>query len=75
MGESLSKRKIVISAVNLFQGGPLTILNDNLKFLNDNFSNNYEIVALIHSKHLFNLTELNKIKFIEFPKSLIDFSC
>ena len=69
MGENLDKKKIIISAVNFFEGGPLTILKDNLKFANDVLSSNYEIIALIHKKELLDLNCLTKIEFIEFPRS------
>lgn len=69
MGENLIKKKIIISAVNFFEGGPLTILKDNLKFANDFLSANYEITALVHKKELFDLKHLTKISFLEFPKS------
>jgi glycosyltransferase involved in cell wall biosynthesis len=69
MGESIIKRKIIISGVNFFEGGPLTILKDNLKFANDYLSINYEVFALVHRIDLFNSVEFSKIHFIEFPKS------
>lgn len=69
MGENLNKKKIIISAVNFFEGGPLTILKDNLKFANDFLSFNYEIIALVHKKELFDLDYLTKITFLEFSKS------
>lgn len=63
------KKIIIISGVNLFQGGTLIILKDNLKYLNDYLANEFEIVALVHKKELFCPNEFNKINFIEFPKS------
>lgn len=69
MGENLIKKKIIISAVNFFEGGPLTILKDNLKFANDFLSSDYEIIALVHKTELLDLNYLNKISFLEFPKS------
>lgn len=69
MGENLIKKKIIISAVNFFEGGPLTILKDNLKFANDFLSSDYEIIALVHKKELLDLNYLTKITFLEFPKS------
>jgi len=69
MGEKFYKKKIIISGINLFEGGTLTILKDNLKFANDCLSNNYEVIALVHRIDLFNSGEFNKINFIEFPKS------
>lgn len=69
MGENLSKRNIVISAVNFFEGGPLRILKDNLRFVNESLSEKYNIIALVHSKDLFDEKKLNGITFVEFPKS------
>ena len=63
------KKKIVLSGVNLFQGGTLTILKDNLKYLNDFLAEEFDIVALVHKEELFCPKEFNKITFIEFPKS------
>ena len=66
----MHKQKIIIiSAINIFEGGPLSILNDNLTFINNETSNKYLIYVLVHKKELFNLEILNKINFIEFPKS------
>ena len=63
------KKIIIISAVNFFEGGPLTILKDNLAFANSNLSDEYEIIALVHDKKLLPVDELSAIKFMEFPKS------
>lgn len=47
------KTKIVISAVNLVEGGPLTILRSCLKALNDYSAyNDVEVLALVHKKEL-----------------------
>lgn len=69
MGQDLKKKTIIISAVNFFEGGPLTILKDNLKFANDFLSCDYEVIALVHKKELLDLNYLTKITFFEFPKS------
>jgi glycosyltransferase involved in cell wall biosynthesis len=65
----MSKKTIVISGVNLFQGGTLTILLDNLKFANNFLSNDYKIIALVHKIDLFENSDFNKIVFMEFPNS------
>jgi glycosyltransferase involved in cell wall biosynthesis len=63
-----SERKlIVISGVNIRMGGPLSILSDCLLFLENSLANDYDIIALVNRKSLFN--DLKKIKFIEFPNS------
>lgn len=58
---------IVISAVNLREGGPLSILKDCLKVLDDEYSRDYKVVALVHKKSLFE--GFDNIEFVEYPKS------
>ena len=53
------KKIIIVSAVNFRSGGPLTILDDCLKFLDKQLSSEYKIIALVHSKKL--LVKTNKI--------------
>lgn len=60
------KKTIVISAINLIEGGPLTILQECLKYLSDSLSYEYEIIALVNKKELFSF---GNIKYIEFPWS------
>ena len=67
MGKSL-KPIIVISAVNFTSGGPLSILQDCLSYLQDDCLKNYRVIALVHDKKLLN--HVNGIEFIEFPKSI-----
>jgi glycosyltransferase involved in cell wall biosynthesis len=69
MGENLNKKIIVISAVNLFEGGTLAILKSNLSFINDYLSVDYSIIVLVHKKSIFDLDKFSKITFLEFPKS------
>ena len=60
------KKTIIISGVNLSEGGPLTVIKSVLEFLdNSTFVNDYKIIALIYSKQIFN--GLNNIELIEFP--------
>jgi len=57
---------IVVSAINLRAGGPLTILRDCLKYLSEStVCSRYDIVALVHKKEL---CEYPHIEYIEFPK-------
>lgn len=64
------KKTLIISAVNFFEGGPLSVLNDCLSYLNKSkLVDKYKIVALVHKKSLFINSNLNNIEFIEFPKS------
>lgn len=60
-------KTIIVSAINLREGGGLTILNETLKFLSESsLSKKYNIVALVHNK---NLCEYPNINYIDFPKS------
>ncbi|MDG9758565.1 glycosyltransferase [Pseudomonas sediminis] len=61
-------RIIVVSAVNLRSGGPLSVLKDSLRVLNDEFSASYKVIALVHKKEMFE--EFKKIEFVEFPNSI-----
>ncbi len=61
------KRLIVISAVNLRSGGPLSILQDFLNYLDNDLASSYKIIALVHSKSVTPNTK--NIRYIEFPKS------
>lgn len=64
------KKKIAISAINLFEGGPLSVLKDCLQAIENSEQFEYcEFLALVHKKSLFNDTLYKKIKFVEFPKS------
>lgn len=58
------KPRIVISAVNLVEGGPLSIFQDCLDFASKQLTDRYEVFALVHRKSLFDLPQ---ISFIEFP--------
>lgn len=57
---------IVVSGINFFEGGPLTIMIEVLKSLSLNFSESHKIYALVSSKKLYNISN---VEFIEFPKS------
>jgi glycosyltransferase involved in cell wall biosynthesis len=60
------KKTIVISAINFFEGGPLSVLNDCLQYLSENLSEQYEIVALVHDG---TLLSASNIKYIEYNNS------
>jgi len=65
-----NKPKIVVSAINLFEGGTLSILKNCLAFLTDSqYEEQYEICALVHRKDLFDLDDFANVSFVEFPKS------
>lgn len=60
---------IVISAINFYEGGPLSILKDCYTELNKGKYNNYKIKLLVHRKELLSPTLNNNIEIIQFPKS------
>lgn len=58
---------IVISAVNLTEGGPLTILRQTLETIsNSDLPKKYEIIALVNNKKL---AYFDNIRYIELPKA------
>ncbi|MDP5158292.1 MAG: glycosyltransferase [Flaviramulus sp.] len=66
----MEKKNIVIAAVNFFEGGPLSILNDCLQYLNNSdFTRQYHFIALVHKKELFSKKEYKNIQLVEYPKS------
>jgi hypothetical protein len=65
------KKIIVISAINLHSGGPLSVLDDCLRYLDKNLWNDYKIVALVHDKSI--LSKTKNVTFIEFPKSVMSY--
>lgn len=62
------KKIIIISAINFRNGGPLSVLNDCLQYLDKQLSLKYKIIALVHKKTI--LIETQNIEFIEFPNSV-----
>jgi glycosyltransferase involved in cell wall biosynthesis len=62
--EVVLKPKIVLSGVNLFEAGPLSVYQDALDELSRNFADQYEIIAFVHRKELF---EIPGIEFREYP--------
>lgn len=63
-------KSIAISAINLFEGGPLSVLKDCLHAIE--YSNQFtdcNFVVLVHKKSLFNNDNYKKVTFVEFPKS------
>lgn len=59
---------IVISAVNIVEGGALTILQNCLDYLASSYiAQKYEVIAIVNSRKLFNQSQ--SVRFIEFPKS------
>lgn len=64
-----NKQLIVISAINIFEGGTLTILRECLNELNKNFSHKYDIIAYVHTIKLFKEDNFSNITLIELPNS------
>lgn len=61
------KKLLIISAINIREGGPLTILNNCLdEIANSDLLNRFNVVALVHKKEL---CFHEGIIYIEFPKS------
>jgi glycosyltransferase involved in cell wall biosynthesis len=60
------KKRLVVSAVNFTEGGPFTVLRDCLTTASDCLSNEWEIIALVHDRRLF---DLPRVQFIEFPQA------
>lgn len=60
------KKIIIISAINIFEGGPLSILEDCLQYLSDNMTDKYDIIALVHD---ISLMKAKGIRYIEFNSS------
>ena len=66
----MRKKILIVSGINLFEGGTLSIIQDCLSFLESNSQfRKYKIIALVHKKALFKAANFNNIEFIEFPKS------
>lgn len=64
------KKNIIISGINLFEGGPLSIISDFLSSLNSSrHKDDFNFIALVHKKSLFTGGNFNNIEFLEFPKS------
>ncbi|MBT9174198.1 MAG: hypothetical protein DDT21_02609 [Syntrophomonadaceae bacterium] len=62
----ITRKTIVISGVNLTNGGPLSIFKDCLAYASEGLIDRYDVVALVHDKALF---DVRGIRFIEFPLS------
>lgn len=57
---------IIISAINIFEGGALSILKDCISFVDNNLVDNYKVIVYVNNSKLF---QTNKITLIELPKS------
>lgn len=64
----MSKKKIIVSGINMTEGGIFSILKDLLVYLDTVNKGNYEIIALVNNKSNFkNITK--SIKYEEYPNS------
>ncbi len=59
--------KIVVSGVNLVEGGTLKIYRDALTALNNFSKEKLTIYALVHKKELFDDLKLDSVTFLEYP--------
>ncbi|MGN0151056.1 MAG: glycosyltransferase [Wujia sp.] len=65
----MSRKVMVISGINLFQGGPLKVYYDCLDaIINDKYNDEYKVIAFVHKKELFK-DYTDKIELIELPNS------
>ena len=62
---------IVLSGINLFEGGPLSVYHDFLRnMIGQGYHKKNKIIAFVHKKELFNeFIEYDNINFIELPES------
>lgn len=64
----MALKTIVLSGINLVDGGALSVYIDCInELLQNGYANNYKIVALVGNKKLF--PKDKRIKYVEFPKS------
>jgi len=64
------KGLIIISAINFFEGGPLTILKECLSALSGPAYSEYDVLALVHKKELVNSDNIgDNIKLIQIPNA------
>lgn len=66
ISKEINHKTIVISAVNLVEGGALSVLKDCLQYASNYLANAYNIVAIVHKKEL---CEYENISYIEIPWS------
>ncbi|OHB44437.1 MAG: hypothetical protein A2Y13_08545 [Planctomycetes bacterium GWC2_45_44] len=63
------KKNIIISAINDDTGGPFSILEDCLRYLSENMSDKYNIIALVHDKTLLDFKNITYYEFKDSKKS------
>lgn len=63
----MGKQSIVVSAVSINSGGPLTVLKGVLSYLaSSDLANKYEIIAIVHKKELF---DIENVSYISIPQA------
>lgn len=63
--QKIIKPVIVISAVNLVEGGPLSILEEAVEAFVNSFSNSYELIVIVNNKGLLQKYK-HRVKLLEF---------
>jgi hypothetical protein len=66
LGSTINKKRVVVSAINFSEGGPLTVFQDCLSVAVTFLPPEWDIVALVHNKASFNQS---RVQFVEFPKA------
>lgn len=61
-----SVKRLVVSAVNFSEGGPLTVLRSFLREASESLPAEWEIIALVHNRAMF---DVPRVKLVEFPDS------
>jgi len=70
--KNLKKKKVIISATNIFEGGPLTILYDAVDTLLKYFGKDVEIIVLVNNKNIINNTNITIYEFPSAKKSWLN---
>ena len=65
----MKSEKVVISAVNFTEGGPLTVLRDCLLAASLVLPEHWEIIALVHKSDLINIQRVHTIEITDAKKS------
>lgn len=64
------KKLLVLSGINLFEGGPLSIYYDLLdSIIEQEIDKRFDVIAFVHKKKIFLKYKKSHITFIELPKS------
>lgn len=58
----MTRRTAVVSAVNLTEGGPLTVLRESLASAVDTLPEDWDIIAIVHNRTLINLPRVRLVE-------------